>query len=422
MNSKERILAAINHRQPDKVPVDFGATGQTGISVSALYRLRKHFGLQEKPVDVFEILQMLGVVVEDLRHLMGSDVIGLNHPIDSLGIPVSPKQIFRMPDGTPTYIGAKNAYDVLSDGSVRFYPQGDRSAQASAYMPSGGYFFDIINRSGEYDEDNLNAVEDFKDLYPVLSDDSAAYFEKESKHLHNTTEYAIIGNLGGGGLGDPGTIPGAFEKTPKGIRSFDQFMMAQILYPEYIKELFEMQTQVMIKNLEIYHQAVGNRIQIVWISGTDFGTQNAEFLSRDLFQKLYKPYYKRINDWVHTHTEWKTFYHSCGCVVDLLDDFVDMGMDILNPVQLSANRMDPNMLKDKYGSKLVFWGGGVDTQETLPRGTPDQVTKQVLERLEILSKGGGYVFNTIHNIVGNTPVENIVATFDAVKQFNLRFS
>lgn len=422
MNSRERILAAINHKIPDKVPVDFGATGQTGINASALYRLRKHYGLEEKPVDIFEIMQMLGIVDEDLRSIIGSDVIGMNHPIDSLGNPIAPKQIFKMPDGTPTYISSKNTYDILNNGAIQLYPQGDRTAPPSAYMPSGGSFFDIIDRSEEVDEDNLNAVEDFKELYPVLSDESAAYFEKESGRLFDTTEYAIVGNLGGGGLGDPGTIPGPFEKHPKGIRSFDEFIMAQILYPDYIKELFEMQTQVMLKNLEIYRQAVGNRIQIVWISGTDFGTQNSEFLSRDLFQKLYKPYYKRINDWVHNNTQWKTFYHSCGCVVDLLDDFVDMGMDILNPVQLSANRMDARMLKDKYGEKLVFWGGGVDTQETLPRGTPEQVKEQVMERLEILSEGGGYVFNTIHNIVGNTPIENIVATFDAVKQFNLKYS
>jgi uroporphyrinogen-III decarboxylase len=125
-----------------------------------------------------------------------------------------------------------------------------------------------------------------------------------------------------------------------------------------------------------------------------------------------------MNDWVHQNTNWKTFYHSCGSVVSYLDDFVEMGMDILNPVQLSASGMDARMLKDQYGDKLVFWGGGIDTQEVLPRGTPEQVKAQVQERLDILSKGGGYVFNTIHNIVGNTPVENIAAAFEAVREYN----
>lgn len=418
MNSRERVLAAINHKQPDRVPIDLGATGQTGISASALYQLRKHLGLEEKPVDVFEIIQMLGVVDEDLRRAFKVDVIGMNHPANSLGVPDGPKQLFKMPDGTPTYIAAANAYDILPDGGIKLYPQGDRQAPPSAYMPSGGYFFDIIDRVGEVDEDDLDPVEDFKNLYTVLSDENARYFENESKRLFETTDYAIIGNLGGGGFGDPGYIPGAHEKHPRGIRKFDQWLMAQLLYPEYVDAVFDYQTEIMLKNLEIYKQAVGDRIQIVWISGTDFGTQNAALFSNDIFKDLYKPHYKKLNDWVHQNTNWKTFYHSCGSVVNFLDDFVDMGMDILNPVQLSASGMDANLLKQKYGDKLTFWGGGIDTQEVLPRGTPEQVKAQVKSRLDILSKGGGYVFNTIHNIVGNTPIENIVAAFEAVHEFN----
>lgn len=418
MNSRERVQAAINHRAPDRVPIDLGATGQTGISVSALYKLRNYYGLEEKPLDVFEIVQMLGVVDEDLRKIIGADVIGINHPANSLGVPDGPKQKFFMPDGTPTYIAAANAYDLLPDGGIKMYPQGDRSAAPSTYMPAGGYFFDIIDRAGEVDEDDLTPVEDFKGLYSVMNDQTAQYFEKESKRFFETTDYAIIGNLGGGGLGDPGYIPGAHEKNPRGIRKFDLWMMAQILYPDYVKAVFEYQTEVMLKNLEIYKQAMGERIQIVWISGTDFGTQNAGFFSTDIFKELYKPYYKKMNDWVHQNTNWKTFYHTCGSVVSFLDDFVDMGMDIINPVQLSATGMDAQMLKDQYGDKLVFWGGGVDTQEVLPRGTPEQVKAQVKERMKILSKGGGYVFNTIHNIVGNTPVENIAAAFEAANEFN----
>lgn len=420
MNSRERVLAAINHRTPDRVPIDLGATGQTGISVSALYKLRKYYGLPEKPLDVFEIIQMLGVVDEDLRKIVGSDVIGINHPTNSLGVPDSPnKKIFTMPDGTPTWIAAANEYDILPDGGFKMYPQGDRSVPPSIYMLSGGYFFDIIDRAEEeVDEDDLTPVEDFKNLYTVMSDETARYFESESKRLFETTDYAIIGNLGGGGLGDPGFIPGAFEKHPRGIRKFDQWMMAQILYPDYVKAVFEYQTEIMLKNLEIYKQAMGDRIQIVWISGTDFGTQNAAFFSTEIFRELYKPFYKKMNDWVHQNTSWKTFNHSCGSVVNFLDDFVDMGLDILNPVQLSATGMDARMLKDKYGDKLTFWGGGVDTQEMLPMGTPEQVKAQVKERLDILSKGGGYIFNTIHNIVGNTPVENIAAAFEAVKEYN----
>lgn len=420
MTSRQRILETINHRQPDRVPVDLGATGQTGMNASTLYRLRKALGLEEHPIEISEIFQLLGKVDPDMMQYAGADVIGLNNPSNMFGVPDGPLKPFRMPDGTPTLIAQGNEYDVAEDGSVYMYPQGNRSVGPSGHMPAGGSFFDNINRAPEFDEDDLTPAEDFKDDFGILDDATARYLEDKSKALYEGTDYAIIGNLGGAGLGDSAMVPGPHVLAPKGIRKFDDWLMAHMLYPEYIQEVFEMQTQTMLKNLEIYRQAVGDRIQIVWISGTDFGTQNGEFFRSEVFRELYKPYYQRINDWVHQNTPWKTFYHCCGSIVNYLDDFVEMGVDILNPVQLSARGMDAHMLKEKYGDKLVFWGGGVDTQQTLPFGTPEQVRQQVKERLDILSKGGGYVFAPIHNVVAKTPVENLIAMYEAVKEFNNR--
>lgn len=420
MTSRQRILETINHRQPDRVPVDLGATGQTGMNASTLYRLRKALGLEEHPIEISEIFQLLGKVDPDMMQYAGADVIGLNNPSNMFGVPDGPLKPFRMPDGTPTLIAQGNEYDVAEDGSVYMYPQGNRSVGPSGHMPAGGSFFDNINRAPEFDEDDLTPAEDFKDDFGILDDATARYLEEKSKALYEGTDYAIIGNLGGAGLGDSAMVPGPHVLAPKGIRKFDDWLMAHMLYPEYIQEVFEMQTQTMLKNLEIYRQAVGDRIQIVWISGTDFGTQNGEFFRPEVFRELYKPYYQRINDWVHQNTPWKTFYHCCGSIVNYLDDFVEMGVDILNPVQLSARGMDAHMLKEKYGDKLVFWGGGVDTQQTLPFGTPEQVRQQVKERLDILSKDGGYVFAPIHNVVAKTPVENLIAMYEAVKEFNGR--
>lgn len=420
MTSRQRILETINHRQPDRVPVDLGATGQTGMNASTLYRLRKALGLEEHPIEISEIFQLLGKVDPDMMQYAGADVIGLNNPSNMFGVPDGPLKPFRMPDGTPTLIAQGNEYDVAEDGSVYMYPQGNRSVGPSGHMPAGGSFFDNINRAPEFDEDDLTPAEDFKDDFGILDDATARYLEDKSKALYEGTDYAIIGNLGGAGLGDSAMVPGTHVLAPKGIRKFDDWLMAHMLYPEYIQEVFEMQTQTMLKNLEIYRQAVGDRIQIVWISGTDFGTQNGEFFRPEVFRELYKPYYQRINDWVHQNTPWKTFYHCCGSIVNYLEDFVEMGVDILNPVQLSARGMDAHMLKEKYGDKLVFWGGGVDTQQTLPFGTPEQVRQQVKERLDILSKGGGYVFAPIHNVVAKTPVENLIAMYEAVKEFNNR--
>jgi hypothetical protein len=285
-------------------------------------------------------------------------------------------------------------------------------------MPQGGFFFDNIDRSGEVDENDLDARRDFKDLYGVYSDEDAQYFEQEATKLYEETEYAIIVNFGGGSFGDVAIMPGPYEKHPRGIRRIEDWYVAHALHPEYIREVFEMQTEIALENLEILRQAIGDKIQIIGVSGTDFGTQNGEVMSPRQFRKLYKPYFKRLNDWIHKHTDWKTFYHCCGSIVRLLDDFVEMGVDILNPVQCSAVGMDPVMLKEKYGDKLVFWGGGVDTQHILPFGTPEQVREQVRERLRVFSKGGGYVFNTIHNILGNAPIENLLAMFDEFRVFN----
>ena len=187
--------------------------------------------------------------------------------------------------------------------------------------------------------------------------------------------------------------------------------------PDYIHEIYQMQCEAAVKNLEILKQAVGDRIQIICMGGTDFGTQNSLFYSPEIYRKLYKPYIKRLNDYVHRNTGWKTFWHSCGAVSELLEDFIEAGVDIINPVQCSASGMEPNYLKNTFGSRIVFWGGGVDTQQTLPFGTPEEVRKQVRERIEIFRKGGGYVFAAIHNILPNTPPENIAAMLDVIKEY-----
>ena len=420
MNSRERVIAALEHRQPDRVPVDLGASHQSGISASTLYKLRAALGLEQHAIPVYSLFQLLGLVEEDVRQALGIDVVGLFNPADMKNGVNNLTQPLTMCDGTPVLIGDNVAYGREEDGSWVIYPQGDRTARPGARMPANGFFFDALDRAQDFDEDNLTPLEDFKDSFPLLNEADCEYLHREAERLYNSTDCAVLGALGGCGLGDVANIPAPNEKQPRGIRRIEDWMMAHILYPEYIEEVFKLQSDVMLKNLEMYRQAVGDRIQLVWISGTDFGTQNGEFIRPELFRKLYKPYYAKVNQWVHQNTGWKTFYHSCGSIVGFLDDFVDMGVDALNPVQLSAKGMDARMLKDKYGGKLTFWGGGVDTQQTLPYGTPEEVRKQVLERLEILSRGGGYVFNFIHNVVAKTPVENLMAAFDAVREFNGR--
>jgi uroporphyrinogen-III decarboxylase len=163
---------------------------------------------------------------------------------------------------------------------------------------------------------------------------------------------------------------------------------------------------------------MGDTVDILYLCGTDFGTQVSQFCSPATFDNLYLPYYRQVNDWVHRHTSWKTFKHSCGAIDPLLPNLIRAGFDIINPVQCSATGMDPVHLKQAYGRDLVFWGGGVDTQHTLPFGTPQQVYAEVLGRCRIFAPGGGFVFNTIHNVQALTPTTNLLALLKAVQDFN----
>jgi len=228
---------------------------------------------------------------------------------------------------------------------------------------------------------------------------------------------AVTASFGGTGFGDIAAVPGVGLKDPRGIRDISEWYMSINSRRPYIHQVFERQCETAIQNLNRIHAVVGDRVDVVYLCGTDFGTQTSAFCSVATFRDLWLPYYKAICHWIHTNTSWKCFKHSCGSVVRFIESFLEAGFDILNPVQCSAVGMEPEELKRKYGDRLVFWGGGVDTQTTLPFGTPSEVKDQVLRRCEIFSRGGGFVFNTVHNIQANTPVENIVAMLGAVQEF-----
>jgi uroporphyrinogen-III decarboxylase len=186
---------------------------------------------------------------------------------------------------------------------------------------------------------------------------------------------------------------------------------------DFLHEVFEKQTDIAIQNLARAREATGDVVDVVFICGTDFGTQDSSFCSTETYEELYAPYYRKMNDWIHTHTRWKTFKHSCGAVESFMDHFVHSGFDIINPVQINAAGMDPRLLKEKYGDHLTFWGGGVDTQKVLPFGTPEEVRDHVREQIDILSPGGGFVFNTVHNIQANVPLQNVLAMLEGIRQF-----
>jgi uroporphyrinogen-III decarboxylase len=195
----------------------------------------------------------------------------------------------------------------------------------------------------------------------------------------------------------------------------EEWYVSTMTRRDFVYKIFERQCEIGIKNLEKIHQVVGERVTVAMLSGTDFGQQNGPFISPKTYRELFQPFNKAVNDWVHKNTTWKTFIHSCGSVRALLPDFIVAGFDILNPVQCSASCMAPEELKQEFGDQVTFWGGGVDTQKTLPFGTVEDVRNEVRSRLKIFGKGGGYVFNSIHNVQARVPIENVRAMYETVR-------
>ncbi|MHB0856020.1 MAG: uroporphyrinogen decarboxylase family protein [Anaerolineae bacterium] len=418
MTSRERVVRALNHQQPDRVPLDLGATAVTGISASSLYRLRGALGLQERPVRVHEPFQMLGTVEDDVRDALGVDIVGLGDDSPFFGYPQRDWKPFTLSDDTPVLVPGGFNTEFSDNGDLFQYPQGDRSLAPSGRMPAGGYYHDGIERQEPYDEASLDPEEWVRDMYHVFTEEELLLLQRRAETLYDDgAERAIIGNFGQGGFGDIAWVPGTAIPRPKGIRAVADWYMATVLYPNYVRGIFDLQLEIALKNLELYQQAVGDRIVAIFVSGTDFGSQNRAFISPDAYRTMFKPYHKAINDWVHAHTPWKTFFHSCGSMVDLYDDWVEAGVDIVNPVQISATGMDPAYLKTRWGDRFVFWGAGVDTQRVLPFGDPEEIADHVRGNIEALSAGGGFVFNSVHNIQSAIPVENLVALYRAFARY-----
>ena len=415
--SRKRVIDALNHRQPDRVPIDFGGTSVTGIHVSCVAALRDYYGLEHRPVKVHEPYQMLGLPDEDLKQAMGIDVDGVFRRKTMFGFP---NENWRQWDfnGLEVLVAEKFVTTVAENGDTLIYPEGDRSAAPSGRMPKGFHFFDAIVRQNHFDEDHLDPADNLEEFKPLTDEDVAAI--AVDVRLARAGGRAVIAGLGGTAFGDIALVPAPFLKEPRGIRDVTEWYVSTRSRRDYIHQVFSRQCEIAIGNLKRIHAAIGDEVDAVFVCGTDFGTQSSAFCSVPSFRELWMPYYAQVCGWIHKHTTWKCFKHSCGSVARFYDSFIEAGFDIMNPVQCSAVGMDPTMLKEKYGDRLVFWGGGIDTQQVLPFGTEAEVREHVLRRCETFAPGGGFVFNSVHNIQAGTPVENIVAMLDAVNEFSGR--
>lgn len=416
MNSRERLAAALNHRQPDRVCVDFGATFVTGIHVSALTRLRRAvLGDDGFRVKVIEPYQMLGEVDDELRAALGIDVIGTLPRKSIFGTVQDNWKPFTTFDGTPCLVaGNFNTTIEPGTGDCLIYPEGDTSVPPSGRMPKGFHFFDAIIRQPPFEEDNLNPADNTED-FSLIGAEDLAYFRARKKWFEERPDRGSILIIPGAAFGDIALVPAPFLKNPKGIRDIEEWYYSTAARKDYVLEVFARQCEIAEANIRTLIDLYGDTVQVALLTGTDFGTQQAQFISTEAYRELYQPFHRRLNKLIHENSKWKTFIHSCGAVRALIPEFIASGFDILNPVQCSAEGMEPRALKRDFGKDIVFWGGGVNTQKTIAFGTPEETYREVRERIDIFNEGGGFVFNSIHNIQADTPTENMLALFRAVR-------
>ena len=418
MTSRERVIETLNHKQPDRIPVDFDGTAVTGMHVSVVAELRKYYGLVDDPVKIYEPFQCLGLIEDDLQEILAVDVSAANSPKTFFGFECNDWKEWRTPWGQDVLVPGGFNVTTSPNNDTYLYPEGDLEAPASGHMPESSFFFDSIIRQNPLpdNDDDLRVEDNLEEFMPIC--DNIITYIKEKVSAEYRRDRFVIANIGGTGLGDIAQVPAPFLKYPKGIRDISEWYISTALRSNFVNEIFERQIEIAIPNLKKLYDTCGEKIGAIFICGTDFGTQDSTFCSPDTYSNLYHPHYKKINDWIHSNTNWKTFKHSCGSVPAFIPLFIESGFDIINPVQTSAKGMNPEWLKTEFGKDITFWGGGMDTQTILPFGTQQEVRKETIRKCEIFGKDGGFVFTSIHNIQAKTPAENVAAMIDSIHEYN----
>ncbi|MHC4643665.1 MAG: uroporphyrinogen decarboxylase family protein [Planctomycetota bacterium] len=400
MTSRERVLAALNHSEPDRVPIDFSGHRSSGIAAVAYPKLREFLGLPPRPIRVYDVIQQLAIVDEDVLDRFDVDTIEMGRGFALDEDSWSP---WKLPDGTPCLVPS---WTPLERDDGRWVIR-SKTGRVLGQMPDGVLYFeqmyypfaesdDLQNISAALEESMWTAV-----ASPPGPIDSQSLSEG-AKLLREKTNRAIIGLFGGN----------LFEIGHFLYRNY-QFMMLLAAEPKHAHDFLDKLVEIHLANLERFLEAVGEYIDII-LFGDDLGMQTGPMISPQMYREFFKPRHKLLWSRAKQLADVKVMLHCCGGVRELMPDLIEAGVDAINPVQISCSGMDATRLKAEFGADITFWGGGCDTRDILPTGTPQQVAKNVEEQVRILSPGGGFVFQQVHNILANIPPANIVAMFDAV--------
>lgn len=410
MTSRERVLAAINHREPDRVPRDLGATPSSGISAIAYNRLTAYKALQVEPAKVYDVVQQLAQPDDAVLDLYRIDAVDVGRMFNDRS---EDWKASTLPDGSKALTPAWFHPVQKPDGSMAVFFDGFEIAR----MPKGATFYD-----GTYVAYPEEIPKDLSDLDLQMNrvlwqklahspwdhagePDFWQQLRSRTQKLREESDRALM-VVCGCNLFEWGTF----------LRRIDNFLCDLLLDPQGVERLLDALMERHLNTLEKVCEAVGDLCDVLRF-GDDLGMDSGPMMKPDLYRKLFKPRHTLLNEYVHKHSSMKTFLHSCGSIYALLPDLIEAGYDVINPVQINARDMEPERLKKEYGRDIAFWGGGADTRFVLNRKTPEEVRDHVRALIETFAPGGGFVFNTVHNILPDVPPENIDAMFDAVDEY-----
>lgn len=411
MNPRERVLTALNHQQPDRAAIDLSGHRSSGISAIAYSKLRRHLGLKEKSIRIYDMVQQLAIVDDDVLDYFSVDVVEMGR-----GFCLEDKdwKDWVLPDGTPAQIPYYINVKKVDDDWLLYATDGtELGIQTKGCLYFEQTHFPLLNT--DIESDDFSRLEEaishtiwagtpHPGAHLPLNDEGLAEMSEKARKLRESTDRAIVGLFGGN----------MFE-LPQWLYRMDNFLMYMGLYPEAVNRLLEKLCLIHMANLEKWMGAVGPYVDVV-LFGDDLGGQNGPLISPTMYKEILKPHHKKLWNHAKELADVKVMLHCCGSINLLLDDLIDAGLDAVNPVQISCNNMGAAELKAKFGDRLVFWGGGCDTRDVLPNGSYDEIVRHTKEQIQILNASGGFIFQQVHNIMANVAPENICAMFDGTKK------
>ncbi len=379
MNPRERVTLALNHKEPDRIAIDLGGSICSSIHKKSYLELKKYLGMEVDEIIMADYIQQLPYLDEDLLERFEVDF-----------------RMVQLPAATVPDL------EIFEDGD--YWAFIDRWGSKLHMPKDGGLYFDWVEFPIK--ETSMTAL----DRYQWPRPDPPEHIDQlqtQAKHLYENTDYALVGS---------GVIGGGIFEQPARTMGLENFLISLLTDPKFADRFMERITEIYIESCNTYLDQIGKYLQ-VFTYWDDVNSQDGWLISPDIYRKMIKPKQRRLVEAIKKKTDAKIYYHGCGAVFDLIPDLIEIGFDIINPVQVSAAGMDTQVLKRTYGEDIVFWGGGVDTQNTLPFGTPEEVAEEVKQRIDDLAAGGGFVFAPVHNIQADVPPQNIVAAFETALEY-----